>query len=523
MSGELVIPIRLDPSKVVEGLHKVGSAGKEAGDKVHGGMKHGQEGAESLLEAMVNVESGKKALETIEKVGEAVGDSMKEAAARVKSLADEFIRTQSAMRQIAAMTGHEDTNRYTLEQIQQAAASNVSPETWIASRKGFLGQGGAFVGKGPGAKISEAGAERVQAAVAEFEAGRGIEPGALSAVGGSMLTQAKGPLDEKTLLAELGKVAGTLKGAGPDLSENLANLKRAEAGGFSPVAGAQTLATFQAIAPGRSGRTLDTTMSGLEQALQAGTLGARQGVKPGMEPREQLKALTGYLEGTLKQGGEGRLEGAIGDITKNPAMSRTLERLAKMGVQRGFTDVEARTAGISDTAIEDQIAKARETGEGKARHASARLAAATAKIGEEHADARTLQKEAEAGLEERDLLREDSAQFVTRKALMQVPGYQTFRGLPDPRQQLIDEESERISRGRAGLPRQGLLESTYHALTPYGKSPAPSEERVKDALSGELLDHTKKQTGLLEQIVRQASQAAGGRPITAPPPSPHTR
>ena len=189
------------------------------------------------------------------------------------------------------------------------------------------------------------------------------------------------------MIAKLGKVYGTLKGSGNSPTESLAGISKLMAGGFSAEAGTQTLAMMPQIAPGREAFSLQSMLSEVEQGITKGTIGEKQGVKEGMEPREELKAIAGFLNKQMRTGKTAEQQTAIlhreiGEMNVGPRVARSLQAMGRLGLAV-FEQAEQKTARIGDDEVDKSIARHRKSRLGIREHTQADRALARAKIGEE--------------------------------------------------------------------------------------------------------------------------------------------
>jgi len=525
----LEIPVRMQHAGAEADLKKIGDAGKKAGDDIYSAFKKAAKGADEAKEStagmmmeMLKAEGVSKGLEVLKMAGEAISETMHEAAEHCKELAHEFMEIQKEMQEIAAMTGKKATAEFTSEQIQKAGAVGVSPQEWIATRKAFAAQAQAFIGKGPGAKMSEKEAEVFQGDIAAFAKAKGVAPAALGEMAGGMLAQEKGPVTAKEMAAKLGKVYGTLEGAGGAPTERLAGLQKLIALGYTPEGAAQTLAMMKQVAPGREGFALQTMQMGVEEGLTKGTIGARQGVKEGMDPREELKAIATYLNQRMQAGKTPEEQTAIlnreaGEMTTSPRSKMMLARLGRLG-PAAFEQAEARTAAVPEDEMQKQIEEHRQDTLGKREKTLAELAAIRAKKGEEEAPIQDLIKEAEARVEASGDLTSADKGVTARGLYGKLLGWS---GAENAKTQMINTEALRAAREKA----EGAGANIGPSLPVGVQGLAPTFEVEKELgrltkLTEEANKHAAEQTEHLKKI---AGNPPLRPPLVAPPPQVQAR
>ena len=142
---------------------------------------------------MLKAQIAEKALERVVEVGEAITETMHEAAEHARELAEEFMGLQKQMQEMAAIAGKENIAEYTAEQVQKATAANVTPEEWVGAGKAFLDKAGTFVGNQPGAKMTEEESEKLLARSVEYAKTEGVAPEKVSELTGADTRAEEGP------------------------------------------------------------------------------------------------------------------------------------------------------------------------------------------------------------------------------------------------------------------------------------------------------------------------------------------
>jgi len=528
---ELIIPVRMDPKGTEAGLKTVGDAGRKAGDDIYSAFRKAGKGAEeakestaSMMVEMLKAEGVSKGMELIAGAGEAIGETMEKAAEHAKELALEFMAIQKQMQEIAAMTGHKPTTEFTAQEIKKAAAVGVIPEEWIATKKAFAGQAQAFIGQGPGKKMTEPEAEAFQGDIAAFAKAKGVEPGALGEMAGGMLAQEKGPVTAKEMAAKLGKVYGTLEGAGGAPTERLAGLQKLTALGYTAEGAAQTLAMMKQVAPHREAFALQSIQMGIEEGLTKGTIGTRQGVKEGMDPREEMKALATFLHAKAERGRTPQERQAIlnreaAEMVTQPKSKMYLARLGELG-PAAFEQAEARTAAVPADEIQQRVEEHRRGTLGKREKTLAELAAARAVGGEEEAPARDALAAAEVAVEKSGALL-DARRSNTARDLYHFVSQLVHA--PTAEEQLVQTEALRETRRKAqeaGVNIGPSMPVEIQGLAPKYEVEKELTRLLK--LTEEANQHAKDQNATLKQIAGMLAPAVAPPPakgpIYAPPP-----
>jgi hypothetical protein len=115
------------------------------------------------------------------------------------------------MQQVAALSGRENSNQFTVEQSNKARSAGMTAEEWTAAQEGFLNPTAAQIsapgmGLEPDKKMTAEQAEEYQLRVASLLKARGIRnagPGMEFA--GSILEQSKGPLSVDQAMEQFNK------------------------------------------------------------------------------------------------------------------------------------------------------------------------------------------------------------------------------------------------------------------------------------------------------------------------------
>ena len=385
-------------------MQKVGQQGKRAGDDTAEGMRNAKQETEGLNVSVQNLMQGQMVFNALKQVGSAFGQTLNEAAAYVQRVAEQFIATQKAMQAISAMSGVTNSDKFTLAQVQDAAAANLKPEQMKGFREAFLSAASNYVGSGPNAKLNEEESQKYQLAMAEYSVLHGIEPAAMGDFAGKALAQEKGTTTADAMMAKTGKAYATVEAASASPQHLVPGLTRVMAQGYSLAEAAPALAQLPEIAPDEESTHLLRVIQEVRELGMKGTA-SQYGITKGMRPAEQLSTLITNLHGRSKEGTDDEtLNKLIEGITKEGIAGNTLRGLVKQG-PKGL----AQWQGIRDRTPEDVVARdiaaGRESDPGVTMRGEAQLALSEAERGARYANVVRLKKEAEAQLAHEGRLR----------------------------------------------------------------------------------------------------------------------
>ncbi len=164
---DLIIPIRMDPSKATAALSTVGAGGRAAGDAVAGGAKKAQAGVQELgagaqqtTKTLIGIQAAQIGFTVIRQSAAAVSAEYKRAADYVKSLANDFADLRKTMQEFATLRGVANSNEFTVEQAKKAQQYGLTPEQYRDFQDEYLNYAGSQVGDVTQVRQAHRGAER---------------------------------------------------------------------------------------------------------------------------------------------------------------------------------------------------------------------------------------------------------------------------------------------------------------------------------------------------------------------------
>jgi hypothetical protein len=387
---DLIIPIRMEPSKATAALSKVGAAGKKTGDDVDTGAGAGKKGINGLGDSGDKATTSILALSktyigfaTIQSVAMAVGDEFKKAADYVKELASKFIELQKTLQSLASLEGKQNQNEYTQQEVAKEAA-NLKPEEMIDFRTKFMAKASMYVGDKETSKMTQEDADKLQGASAEFAKGKGINAGTMADFVGGMLAQEKSQVTAEEMLAKFGEVYATLEASSTDPEKLMQGMIELMAAGFPTEKAAPMIAVMSEIAPGQEATYIQRTTTELGQQQREDKIGEKQQLYQGMEPREQLEAVIKDPQKEMEAGEtpekkEKILQQKASEITGEVVAFQTITSVARqeLGLMEAWEDI---TKNTPDDKVYTDIEADRKFEVGRRRHEKVRLAAGEAKI-----------------------------------------------------------------------------------------------------------------------------------------------
>jgi hypothetical protein len=403
---DLVIPMRLDNAPALRGLFGLEERGEAAGEAVAKGAKKGQAGMASLGETVVAIGKSLLSLQLIEQVGQAVGDQFKKAADHVKQLALEFKDLRQALQQVAALTGKENSNQFTVEQVEAATRASLSPEEWKGFQEQFQSYGGAYL-EGDQARFVDRGnvtaarqAEEYQQKIAEFAKARGINANEAAQLGGGLLQFSEGPQTTKDLMSRYGKVFKTLERAPTPVSQLLPQMSRVMAQGASPEEAAQLLALASEFMPGEEETAVTNTIKAITNQVLEGK-GDKLGQKKGMGRLEQVKAAVATIKERVA-GGED-LDKILHEVAPDLRESRGMKGFLTRGVEaEGFKRVKGYVEETPEDWVDTELTKYEQSDAGRQAKRDAQERLAKVKVGAKYDAAMAARQEARTELIEKE-------------------------------------------------------------------------------------------------------------------------
>jgi hypothetical protein len=469
MSGaieELVVPVRMDTAGAAQDLKKVEKAGKDAGDATKKGFDDAGESAKGLGNELANIMKAQLSFAAIKQAAGAMGDEFRRSSDYVKGLAEQFANVRQAMQQVAALRGEDNSNKFTLQQVQEGAKAGLTPQEWIKAQEEFQSRAGAYVGKDAGDQMrlnDQEGAE-YQQKIAAFAKARGISPDEAMGLGGGLLQFSEGKQNVGDLMGRYGKVFKTLERAPTPVKQLLPQMSRVMAQGFSPEEAAQALAITSEAMPGEEETGVENAMKAITDAKLEGK-GEQLGIKEGMTPMQQLEAASRTLKGRVDKGEN--VDELMKEYAPDLRQRRGLLAFMNRGVgAQGFERTRRYAEETPQNFTEEATAKYRDTEEGQAAQRRADQALAEARRGKEMQPIMAELEKAKIDVTNRGDLEEGRVSNLYQGAIGTGTGVA-------PEQQIINEEA--INRLRRKAFSKGITEDDQ------GKFQADRERGVKSS------------------------------------------
>jgi hypothetical protein len=509
MAQELIIPLRMDIKEIFEKLDGVRGAGKKAGDEIAGGMekadkasKKAADSAGSLLNAFAGIGIARQRLDLVMQVSRGIGESMNRAAEFTEKCAEQFITIQKTMQGIAALSNKQNTNQFTLEQVQKAAGANLTPKDFVSSKEKFLEK--SKINIGPGKNISEEEADKYVAAVAEWAKLNRVDQSEAAELTGTLLNQQKGPTNAADMTAKAGKVFETLWSGGKGVGgQQITGFNRLVGQGMSAEEAAPAMAMMASLGVGRNDAqslmALRADIHRLEVDKKKTGEAGKFGIGGDQTETQKIIAVVATLrDQTGASVDRKRLDALLDEITSDKMGQRVLRSLVEKEPRYAekFQNVYETTP---DDRLEKQIEAGRQSSAGRVMRTEAHLKGVAAGMAVKFTDVEDLKKEAEARLTEWGVF---SEAHLSDYGLRQFAA--GLAGQHDVRKQRINEEAIQIAQGWARVPKdqRGMLISMG------------ANQKIVDEILCQQLEHAEQQTEHLETIA-----AAVGAPVLSTPPA----
>lgn len=481
----LVIPLKLDSDATIAELRKLAQEGANAGKQIDAGMDGAKQQAKGLGDQISSLITH-QGYQMLRDAAAAMAQGYQQTADHVRAIASEFTKVQDALRIVATFRGERATGEFTVEQARMGAAAGLTPQQWVNFQQQFSGFAGQFIGDG--AKFSKEQGDDLAKRAAAFMNARGIEASQGGAVFGEILQQATGKETNDELMERFGQAYTIVEKAKGDPGMLLSQMGQVTAGGVDTTDAAKLLRATAQRSPGDAGTFARGALRGLRglSAEQQGELG----IRPGMSVFEQLEAIS-----------------AVAPSGEDPtAQAKWLEKYFKeerefggvqaginFGVRGGLFEMADREASEVTGRTDVDFVDSFRAGEGRRAYTEAGLAAERVAAGQRWDEVQQLKLEAERQLTAEGRFEDMTGIGDTIRSL--TPG------VPDVRQQLINERAFGLAREQAGQ------SAFYDPLKAFGEEQATIDKMILETL----------------RSIDSKTGDSANRPLAAPPPNPPTR
>jgi hypothetical protein len=283
---DLIIPIRMDPSKATAALTAVAGGAKKATV----GVQELGAGAQQTTKTLLAIQAAQVAFNMIRQSVAAVSQEYKRAADYVKSLANDFADLRKSMQEVTTLRGQANDDKFTVEQAKKAQQYGLTSAQYRDFQAECLNYAGSQVGDiTQGAKLTEEQSDEYAGRVAELMKGSGISPQIGAKLAGSLLENAKGPQDVDKLMERLSRIFQVLEKGRVPMSRALPQISEIMGMGVSAEDTAKMFSIVSPAALGEEGTHVQAGLQAIEDMKIEGT-DEEFGVKRGMSKYESVKA-----------------------------------------------------------------------------------------------------------------------------------------------------------------------------------------------------------------------------------------
>jgi hypothetical protein len=519
---DLVIPMRFDVDKALQGLGKLGPAGDKAGAAVAAGAAKAGKGlqvtkasADSLGSSLTGLLKAQIGLSAMRQTASAIGAAFNDTAKYVQESAKQFAELRKTMQEVATLKGEANSNKFTLQEAEKAQKAHLTPQEYRDFQAEFMNFAGAQIGEdengklAKGAKLTTKQGEEYAARVAEMMKASGVNPAVGAELAGSLLENAKGPQDVDALMEKFSKTFNILEKGRVPLKQALPQMSRIMAHDIEAEDAAQMFNIVAPVSPGEEATSVEAAIKSIQKMKNTGK-GEEFGVRKGMGDMEAAKAFAENIDqrkqnlmasGKTDKEASDELEAMLAekDLVADTREARGLIRgFGHQGVELGgfgrFKKIADETPADFEAARKKRY---EESEQGRDDAVANAKAVETAKMGERNAPVARWREIAETeliaggGFEKPNLAAEAAAQ---------LPGASSKKDI------LINQQSIRRARAMLG-------ESTDSA----GDTAASVNQGLTDALLRELL----KRLESIDLETRKANAqrvGVGAPPLAAPQP-----
>jgi hypothetical protein len=515
----------MDPRRAVEALKTVEQAGTKAGDAVARGMKEAQQATHGAAGAakdfgseLAGLAKAQVALAVVRSAANAMSDEYKRSTDYVRELAKNFADLRQALQQVAALKGEKNTNQFTLEEAQKAAASGLTPQEWVKAQEEFQSGAGAYL-EGDQARATQQQGEDYQARIAAFAKARGIAPSEAMPLGGGLLQFSEGQQTPEKLMERYGRVFKTLERAPTPVSQLLPQMSRIMSQGFAPEEAAQALAIMSEAMPGEEQTGVENTLKALTEARHKGK-GEELGLQEGMTPMQQIEAASRRLKGRAAKGEN--LDEMLAEYAPDLRERRGLLGFMNRGVgAKGFERVRGYAAETPADFTAKAIAEYQASDEGQAAQRRANQALAETRRGQKYQD---LQAELEKARAE-----QTQAGYREYGSISKSPYDWTISNLPG---MVGSNEADVNARAIGNLRRRaaglGITGSTGSGAFQRNRATGDVDTsdvgyRTQQSVDNEIRELLKRIAAATEKLTEQRAAAMIGGSLAAVMPRPTGR
>jgi hypothetical protein len=494
---ELVIPVRLEKAQASADLKALAAGGKQAGDTIAQGMRGAsgatKEAGESArgfggeLTSLIRVGMG---LAAIKNLAGGFSQEMERISERTRQAAKEFAELQKRMQGLSAMMGKENTNKFTLEQIEAGEAAGLSPQDWNKFTEQVQSKASSYL-TGPNAKMSESEALKAQQKIAAAGALMGLNAEDSAGVFSDIVIQSKGKLTAADATKQAAQAMTKAQASSADPAALLRQAPRLTAAGFSTNEALNLMGPAPEWAPGEESTSILRVSESLRESLRKGT-GKALGISKDQSAYDQIKTAVANLRARQAKGED--ISDIIDKVAPEAIGSRGLRGLVN---RADFQKWEGIGGDATADTLDEQISAGRKTEGGARLVEEAKLAASKARVGARSDFGERARMRAETALNERGELEHPG----WRNTIESIPGRLGLPGHGSMRDQQINFEA--ISQERAA---QGQQVSVSDRLNSFN-----------NAATDSLLREMQEQTKLLREMADKDKRGAPGGP-SAPPP-----
>jgi hypothetical protein len=355
---DLIIPLRLDPSKATAALGKVGAAGTKAGNQVAGGAGKGKKGLQDLetgagkaSESLLALGRAQLGLSTLRTVTGAIGEEFKRAADYIKDISAEFADLRKTMQEVATLKGSANNNEFTVQEAKTAQQFHLNPQEYRDFQAQFMNYAGSQIGTdektgqlAEGAKLSNEQGQEYAGRVAELMKGSGVNPAVGAELAGSLLENAKGPQNVEDLMKKLGRTFNVLEKGRVPLGQALPQISQIMGHGIESEEAAKLFSIASPAAAGQEGNAVESALKAIEE-MKAEGKGDEFGVKRGMGQYESVKA---FAENINKR----KADLVASGKTEQEATDEVAAQLKEKGVAADIRERRGLIAGFARQGVE---------------------------------------------------------------------------------------------------------------------------------------------------------------------------
>lgn len=289
--------------------------------------------------------------------------SSQEATGYIRGMVEKAEAARDALREIAALTGKENTLAGAAGQARAAAKAGVSPEKYAQAQERWEQFAGSLIGNGPEHKLTREQSDEIFNQATTYSQARGSDSGDTAQLLATIVQASPKGTPTKEIMSQFAKaqkVAELASGPTGPIVRQIAEIANQEIGGGGSIKNVTDAAPFVQVAAqadaGSAGMLTEAMLRGLREVRKDPEKMQKLGITKDMNIMQQLGAVNTAADAHVAGGGD---EGMfLDEFFKDSREWRGIRSMLNAGIRGGaFARADAQMAGVDDqtvTAVGDE-------------------------------------------------------------------------------------------------------------------------------------------------------------------------